>query len=155
MEKFLQNLQEAEKIIQTVDHIIYITFPLFKDKKLLLRVLSEIKKAVSNCINSVLQYEYLFKRIKLYKDPKINLQTFTGKCAPRYNINKKEIGLIIQLFEIVEKHKDSPFEFIKDGKVIILSNEMEPETISVEKSKEFLVMAKEILAKVKETIKVK
>ena len=68
MERFLEYIQEAEKIIQTVDHMAYITFPLIKDKKLLLKILLETKIAVANCINSILQHEYIYKRITLYKN---------------------------------------------------------------------------------------
>ena len=70
MEKFLENLQEAENIIQTIDHMVYVTFPLIQDKKLLLKIILETKTAIANCINSILQYEYLYKRIRLYKEPK-------------------------------------------------------------------------------------
>ncbi len=148
----MEYIQETEKIIQTMDHLIYVTFPLVKDKRLLLKIISETKTAITNCINSMLQYEYLYKRIRLYKDPKTNLQTFKQKCAPRYKITEEEIKLIFELFEIVEKHKQSPFEFVKDDKIVILSNNLKPETITIEKSKEFLFLAKKILKKTKETM---
>jgi len=81
MEKFLEYIQEAEKIIQTVDHMVYITFPLIKDKRLLLKILLETKIAISNCINSILQHEYIYKRIVLYKNAKTNFRTFNEKCS--------------------------------------------------------------------------
>lgn len=147
MEKFLENLQDAENIIQTIDHMVYVTFPLIKDKKLLLKILLETKTAVANCINSILQYEYLYKRIKLYKDSKTNFRTFEERCAPRYKITKEEIKLIIELFDVAEKHKQSPFEFVRNEKVIILSENLEQKIITIEKTKEFLVLAKNILRK--------
>ena len=150
MEKFLDNLQKAEVTIKTADHLIYMTYPLVKDKRLLLKIISEIKNAVANCISSILQYEYLYKRISLYKDPKKNLKTFKEKCAPRYDITLEDIKLIIELFEIVEQHKKSPFEFIKDEKIVILSEDMRQKTLTVEKIKEFLAMAKNILRKTQE-----
>ena len=150
MEKFVENLIEAEKILQTADHMVYVTFPLIKDKRLLLRILQEIKRAVAICINSILQYEYLFKRINLYKEPKANFRIFLEKCAPIYSITKEEIALILELFDFVEKHKESPFEFIKDGKVVILSNGLKPRILTLEKTKEFLLTAKNILKKTKE-----
>lgn len=150
MEKFLDNLQKAEITIKIADHLIYMTYPLVKDKRLLLKIISEIKNAVANCINSVLQYEYLYKRISLYKDPKKNLKTFKEKCAPRYDITLEHIKLIIELFEIVEQHKRSPFEFIKDEKIVILSEGMGQKTLTVEKTKEFLAMAKNILKRTQE-----
>ena len=153
MEKFLENIIAAEKKIQTADHLIYITFPLIKDKRLLLKILQEIKNAAVNCISSILQYEYLYKRISLYKDSKSNFRTFIEKCTPRYQITKEEINLILELFDFIEKHKESPFEFIKDDKVVILSNGLKPKTLTVEKIKEFLILIKNILRKTREVFK--
>jgi len=153
MEKIVEHVLEAEKNLKTVDHIVYVTFPLIKDKRLLLKVLQELKAIITHCITAVLQYEYLYKRINLYSDSKENFKTFTEKCAPRYDINKNEIRLIFELFDFVEKHKQSPFEFIKDEKVVILSEDSRPTTLSIEKTKEFLVLAKEIIKKTKEGMK--
>ncbi len=153
MEKIVESLVEAEKILQTADHLVYVTFPLIKDKRLLLKILQETKRAVAICINSVLQYEYLFKRINLYKDPKINFRVFIEKCAPAYSITKEESNLILELFDFAEKHRESPFEFIKDGKVVILSNGLKPIILTLEKTKEFLLVAKNILKKTKEIFK--
>jgi hypothetical protein len=153
MEKFLENIIAAEKKIQTADHMIYVTFPLIKDKRLLLKILQEIKNGVTNCISSILQYEYLYKRITLYKDPKSNFKTFIEKCAPKYKITREEINLILELFDFMEKHRESPFEFIKDDKVVILSNGLKPKTLTVEKTKEFLIIVKNILKKTHETFK--
>lgn len=153
MEKFLEKIEEAEKTIQTADHMIYVTFPLIKDKRLLLKVIQEIKTAISNCISSILQYEYLYKRITLYKDSKTNFKTFTEKCTPRYQISREEIKLILELFDFVEKHKESPFEFVREEKVVILSENMRPKTLTIEKTKEFLILAKNILRKTRETMK--
>jgi len=153
MEKFLENIVAAEKKIQTADHMIYVTFPLIKDKRLLLKILQEIKNAVMDCISSILQYEYLYKRITLYKNPKSNFKIFIEKCTPRYQITKEEINLILELFEFIEKHKERPFEFIKDDKVIILSNSLNQKTLTIEKTKEFLMLVKNILRKTRETFK--
>jgi len=145
MEKFLENIEQAEKIIQTTDYLTYMTFPLIKDKRLLLKIISEIKIAIAKSINSILQYEYLYKRILLHKDPKLNFKTFKEKCAKKYNITEQEIKLILELFDIVEKHKKSSMEFLRKEKIVILSNNSEPRIITLEKTKEFLTTAKNIL----------
>ncbi|MAG79144.1 hypothetical protein CMI40_02100 [Candidatus Pacearchaeota archaeon] len=152
MEKFLENLEKAEKIVQTTDHMIYVTFPLFKDKRLLLKILLEIKIAVSSCINSILQYEYLYKKISLYKDPKTNFRTFEEECAPRYKISKEDIRLILELFDLVKKHKESPFEFIRNEKIVILSEDLRTRTLTIEKIKRYLILTKDILRKTKQSI---
>lgn len=150
MEKFLENVQKAEATIKTADHLIYMTFPLVRDKKLLLKIISEIRDAIAGCINSILQYEYLYKRISLYKDSKTNFKIFREKCAPRYGITSEETELVIELFEIVEQHKKSPMEFIKNEKIVILSENMGQKILTVKKTKEFLTLAKNILKKTKE-----
>ena len=152
MEKFIENLKEAEKIIRTIDHLTYVTFPLVKDKRLLLKILSETKLAVANCINSILQYEYLYKRIKLYKDPKSNFNTFKEKCSKTYGITNEELKLISDLFEIVEMHKKSSMEFVRSEKIVILANNSQPKSISIEKIKEFLRISKSLLQKTKNRI---
>ena len=153
MEKFLEALSAAEKNLQTVDHMVYITFPLIKDKRLLLKVMRDVKTIISTCINIILQHEYLYKRIRLFQDSRENFRTFTEKSSGRYGIIRDEIKTIRELFDFVERHKTSPFEFIKDEKVIILSENMKPAALSLEKTKEFLNLAKEILKKTKQGIK--
>ena len=152
MDKFRENFQEANKIISTVDHMLYVTFPLIKDKKLLLKILVDTKIALSKCISSILQYEYLYKRIKLYNNPKTNFKTFEEKCAKRYNLTEQDIKLILELFDFVEKQKKSSMEFMKNGKIVILSPSLQQKTITIEKTKEFLTLTKKILKKIRETI---
>lgn len=152
MEKFLEYLEVAEKKIQTVDHMIYVTFPLIKDKRLLLKILSETNLIILNIVNAILQYEYLYKRIELTKDARTNLRIFVNYCAPYYKITENELRLILQILDLAEKHKKSPFEFVKEEKVVILSNSLKPEIITLEKSKEFLLMTKSLLKKTRETI---
>ncbi len=152
MEKFLENLYEAEKIIKKIDHMIYITYPLIQDKRLILKTISEAKRAIIKCINSILQYEYLYKRIRLTKDPKENMRVFKLKCAPRYDISVGKIKIILELFDLVEKHKKSPFEFKKQEKIVILSEDSKPKVIVIEDAKKFLSLAKELLTKSKKLI---
>lgn len=152
MEKFIEYLQEAEKKIRTVDHLIYMSFPIIKEKRLLLKIFEDIKTIITNCINAILQYEYLYKRIRLSQNPKTNLETFKIKCAPKYGLTKEDISEITELFDIVEKHKESPIEFVKENKIIILSENMKQKTVKIEKTKELLLLTKRILQKSKEKI---
>ncbi|MGD9276775.1 MAG: hypothetical protein PVJ67_06410 [Candidatus Pacearchaeota archaeon] len=149
MEKFFENLQSAEKIIFSCDHLLYVVFPLVKDKKILLKILTDTKDAIAKCINSILQYEYIYKKIKLYKTPEENFKVFKEKSASRFGIDKKEISLIINLFDLIDFHEKSSMEFIKDGKIVILSEGMKSETVSVKKIREFLNLSKKILKEAK------
>lgn len=152
MEKFLENLQEAETTLRTADHMFYVTFPLLKDKKLLLKILQDTKTAISKCISSILQQDYLYKRISLYNNQKANFRTFESKSSKRYNITEQEIRDIKDLFDISESLKQSSMEFLKNDKIVILSRDMQPKTITTEKIKEFLTLTKNILRKTQNAI---
>ncbi len=152
MEKFLENIRQAEKITRTADHLIYVTFPLIKDKRILLILISELKKAIANCINAILQYDYLFKKISLYQDAKINFETFKNKSSKRFDITEEEIKLITKLFEIEQYHQKSSMEFTKDNKLIILSDDMRQKIITLDEIKQFLQLSKDVLKKTKSAI---
>lgn len=153
MEKFLEYLTEATRITKACDHMIYVSYPLIKDKKLLIKIIIELKKSLAYCINSILQYEYIYKKIKLYSDAKANLETFINKSSIRFNITKQEIKNILELFEVVETHKNSPMVFTKDEKIVILTDNMRKEIITLEKTKQYLQLTKNILNKT--TLKIK
>jgi len=152
MNEFLENLEEAEKITRTADHLIYVTYPLIKDKKLFLKILTEINRAIIKSITAILQYEYLYKRIILYKDPKTNFETFKTKSAARYNISREEIKKIFELMNLVDEHEKSTMEFVKDDKVIILAKDMKSSVLNLEKLKEFVSLAKSILSKIRKIL---
>jgi len=151
-EKFIEYLIQAEKNLHIASHMAYVTVQLIRDKKLLLKILSETHLATLNIINSVLQHDYIYKKIRLTKDAKTNLRIFIEKSAPRYQITEQETKLILELISLAEKHKQSPFEFVKDNKVVILSNNLKTETINLEKLKEFITTTKSILDKVKSNL---
>ncbi len=150
--RYFENLDEAERLLKTSDHLIYVSYTLLKDQKLLVKILPEIKSAISKALNAVLQNEYLYKRIKLYKNPKDNFETFKKKCASRYNITTSEIKKIEELFKIVESHEKSPMEFIRGENVVILSETNSHLVVNFESAKEFLRLGKVILEKVRSKI---
>ena len=152
MEKFIESLTDAGKTIKIIDHMIYITYPLVKDKRMLIKILVEVQKALTKCINSILQYEYLYKRIRLYNDPKENFRTFREKCAPAYEITEEEVKKILELFSIVQGHNKSTMEFMKKEVLVILSENMEQKVINFEGAKEFVNISKKVLEKVQNRI---
>jgi len=152
MRKIFENLLEAERELKRIDHIIYITFPLLKDKNILIKSLIHTKEAVAKCINSILQYEYFHRKIELSENPITNFRLFKEKCSKNYFINEKEVKMIEELFDLAKSHKQSPMEFIKDGKVIILSDNMVKKTFTLEDVKKFLEMSKRVVEKTKEVL---
>ena len=104
-------------------------------------------------INAILQYDYVFKRIQLSKNPKDNFDTFITKCARRFNITSEEISDIMNFLTIVESHKKSPMEFIRHEKIVIMSENLSTNIIDQEKIKNYLNLTKRILEKARFVIK--
>jgi hypothetical protein len=147
-ENFLSTLDDAQRHLKTADHMIYITFPLVKDKRILIKVLEEIHNSLSKMIAVVLEYEYKMKRIKKYNDEKMNFEIFRQQCASRYNLKPEQTEKIIEIIRIAEKHRQSPFEFARKDKFFIMSENLKMDTINIEKLKDFLAVAKDVMMKV-------
>ncbi len=152
-EKFIENLDKASRVLQTADHMLYMTYPLIKEKRLLLKILDETYIAFLNIVNAILQYEYLYKRVQLYSSARDNFSVFKNKCAPKYNISPQQIEKILEIFNLTEKHKKSPFEFVRNDKIVIMTNAFKTDTVTVEKMKDFILIAKDILRKAETIIR--
>ena len=99
-------LDKAERSLRNVDHMVYITYPLIKENKLLKLMLEQLYE-IANCIvNAILKYEYAYKRIQLYTDSSQNFETFK-RCAPRFDISSQEVDNLKTLLTLMQKHKDS------------------------------------------------
>ena len=147
MKKILQNLEEATRIIQAADHITTNTYPLIKENRILLHSTLEIKKANTKIITAILQYEYLYKRIRISFDHQENYETFKKKCAQKYEITLEEIKNIEEIIKIYNAHKKSPIEISKNRKIIILSKNMEKIEITFDKTKKYILNSKNLLGK--------
>ena len=93
MEIYVKNLQKAEEKINKIEKLIVLS-QVSKNKKLMLITLEEIEKALKDCISSALHFDFKLKRVKLYKDPHLNLKTFRDKSSKNFFINPQELNMI-------------------------------------------------------------
>jgi len=146
------SLDEARRMIKTVDHMVYVTYPILKENRLLIKMLEQVNNAVFNIINAIIQHEYAYKRIRLYSDMRANMEIFEEKVAPRYGISGEHMLGIKQVFNLIEKHRKSPMEFVRQNKFIIMSENLETENVTLDKLKFFLTISKELLKKAEMTM---
>ena len=139
MEKFKEDFQKAIRSIKIADHMTYVTYPLVNEKRLLLKIFTEITNSITYCISCILDYE------KINSRPPIELFI---ENAPKYEINKTQIKKIQEILKINQKHKESAMEFVKKNKIVILSDNLRTQTLDIYKIKEFLLIAKEFLMKI-------
>jgi hypothetical protein len=147
-EDLQKNLKESIKHLQIADHITYVTFPLVNDKRLLLKVFEEIYKSIVFSINSMVIFEKL-------ENKGINedfIADFLNKYGENYNFGNDKINKIFEIMEINRKHRESSMEFVRKDKLVIMSNNLNIQSLNIISIKEYLILAKELVIRVSEKI---
>jgi hypothetical protein len=142
--KFINEMIEAEKKWTSADHFIYVTMPVVKDERLLLRALEVLYKGLVINISAILKFEYLYKRINLSQNTRENLETFFKKCSKGYGLNELEKKILKEIMELGKRHKESEIEFPRKGRIIILNGTGSYE-LNLEELKEFLRVSRKLL----------
>ena len=146
------NLKESyssmQKHFNTADHLVFVTYPLVKDVKLLLQVVDSLNKSMIAMVDVLLLYEREYKRIGPYSDNMDHkLDVFRDYCMPRYGINKEFLGLFKEINGLVRAHKSSPVEFKRDDKYVICGSDYKMTTITLEQVKGYVLNAKPFILK--------
>ena len=142
--RYIENLENARKRRKIADHMTYMTYPIVRDKRLLLKIIDEIYNSFIGSINSILQYEYVKKRINLYNNAEQNLMIFFEKCTQNYGLSNEDIYSLKEFFSVYQKHKKSPIEFQRKDKIVMMSDDLKTATIDLEKIKKYLFLARKI-----------
>ena len=103
-----------------------------------------ISKSIINCIDSILKYET--PNLK----PDINV---FPKYARQYDLNNEQTKKILEIIDLNEKHKKSSMEFVRENKIVILSDNLKTQSLDLQIIKTYLLLAKELLMKVNQKIK--
>lgn len=153
MKKLLNELPEIEISIRKIDRLIYVIYPCIKEKKLLLKIINDIKDSITKLLVIILKRDTIYKKIELQRDAKGNLRTFIEKCAPRHNISKDQVREIIEILDIIRKHNISVMEIKKQDKLVILSEHFSQKIVTLQEMKEFSILTKQIFQKTTEILK--
>ncbi|MEK6914403.1 MAG: hypothetical protein AABW83_02020 [Nanoarchaeota archaeon] len=151
MDKYKNDLIEASRHLRIADHMAYVTFPLINEHRLLLKIFDEVYLSIINCINCILNYEYLYKRIRLFQSFNENFNLFI-RISKNYDLNEEQIKMIKDIIELNRKHKNSAIEFIKQKKVVIMSDNLGIQVLDLITIKRYLLLAKELMVKTRNRI---
>jgi hypothetical protein len=127
-----------------------VTFKVIEDKRILLNVLENLYKSLLYGIDCILQYEAATKKARLFKESRKNLHLFK-MIADSYGITTAEIRFIDEIFYITKKHKGSSMEFLKNDKIVIMSDN-DPYYLQLSTLKQYINSSREILRKIKKKI---
>lgn len=150
--KFADSVISIDKNLRVVENFFKTTNSIFDNPKLLLRILDILVREEKALISIILKYEYLKKRIFISKDAHKNFKIFFEVCISNYSLSnqeKKELKKIVLLDKI---HKDSGFEFIKNGKVILLDDHLKTTEISMKLIQDCSVSLRTLLTSLRQKI---
>lgn len=146
-------LVSAKRRIQVADHFLTQTYPLVHDPKLLVNILEGVFRAIEELINAILQHERAHERIPAYHEGNFaaKLAMIRGEVAKRYGFGHIDLAMITEIQELLHLHKASAMEFPRAGKFVMAGDDLEVQTISVEKVKTYLTRAKALYQKTLDT----
>ena len=150
MEAYQRLRDEAGKKISLADHMLFVTYPLVKDSKLLLAVMENIFLAHTHIMGSLLYYERIYRRVDPFFDTfESKYRLFSEKCAPRYAIETDYLKLMREVKETLTAHKRSPIEFSRKDQFVICSEDYQLKVLKVEDIKNLVSKTKEFFNKIK------
>lgn len=153
MEDFKKLLREANSSFKTADHLLYVTYPLLKDNKLIISMTENLNTALLKSMEALLYYDRAYKRIEIFsEDFYSKFDVFKRECALRYGLDRSYITLIQDLRDIINERKKSKMEFVKNDKYVICSDNYSIKTITINKLKEYLNISRPFLKKVNQII---
>jgi hypothetical protein len=153
MEKFQEYREKAKRNLQVADHMIYMTYNIVKDPKLLLAIMENIFLALTHSMSSVLYYERLFKKVPPFTDNfESKFTIFKERCAPKFKVEKEYLNLIREVKDIILEHKKSPVEFVRKDRFVICNGNYKMKTISVDQIKKYISQTKTFVGKMNQIV---
>jgi hypothetical protein len=142
MKNIQKYLEDALKHINIADHMVYTTYPLVNEKKLLLKILEQLNKSLISLVYSSL----LLKNIKITNNNNLNIKSFK-KVSSTFSITKKESIVIEDIFNLSNNHIKSAIEFTRKERVIIMMDDLKTIPVDMKTMKIYLSTLKSIYLK--------
>ena len=146
MPKYLEALQKAQFQYDAAFHLLTVTFPLVKDPKLLIGILSNILTSVENSLDAILSYERQLQLVPHYLDNfQSKFNVFRYKSVKRNKIDPTLIQSIETVQNLLQLHKQSQIEFRKDDRLMICDNDFHIRQVTVLDIRSHLDASKSLL----------
>lgn len=149
MEQFDSYVATANKAFKIADHLVYVTFPVVRDNKLMATALEQLFVALQNGMSALLYHDAAYKRISAFPTAfERQLQIFKQSTCQRYHIGEDVCLLIRDIAGLIKNRRESPIEFSRRERYIIASETYKLTTLTVDKLKRYIIGTKEFLDKV-------
>ncbi len=153
MESVRSLAREANQFFNTADHLLYVTYPLINDTKLLMVIISNIYNSLFKGMQSIVRYDKIYKRIPPIGEDFFSVfEAFKTKCGPRYNFQREYTVLALDIRNIMHEREQSPIEFRRKENFVIASQDYKLRAINLNKVKDYLNATKSFINRLNEVI---
>jgi len=134
---------KSKRYLHVADHMVYMTYGVVKDSKILVSVMDSIFLSLTNSMNALLEQEKKFKAIPLVP------QGFEAKfmlfrdVAKKFKLDGAYLAMMRDVKDTILEHKTSPVAFRRKEQYVICSDSYNMRTINLDQIKEYLRMTRE------------
>lgn len=144
MEKHIELKQEANRHLKIADHMLYVTYGLVNEKRLLIKIFDEIYKTVYFSICSIVYWDIYRRKINSSLNNEEIIEYFFNVFPKEFNLNENLFNNIKEILEINNNHKKSAIEFVKKEKIVIMADDLDTLVLDINSIKKYLGIAKEL-----------
>lgn len=146
MEKYQEALQKAKLQYDAAFHLLHVTYPLLKEPKLLIVILSNIHTSIEFCLDAILSYERQLQLVPHYLNNfQSKFNVFRYKSVRRNKIDNSLIETIETVQQLLQLHQRSLIEFRKDDRLLICDKEFAVQQVTIPNIRHYLEASKTIL----------
>ncbi len=139
MEPYLKLLESANLDFKNADHMVFVTYPLVNDPKLIMAIAEKLYNSIMSAITSVLTYDYNYKRVEILPEQdREKVDLFKVDTIKRYNFSREILVVIEELKDLLEFRKKSPVEFVRKENFVVCSSRYNTKTINLQKIKYYV-----------------
>ncbi|MBI4151491.1 hypothetical protein HY496_00845 [Candidatus Woesearchaeota archaeon] len=146
MEKYQDALEKARFQYDAAFHLLNVTYPLIKDPKLLVGILSNISISMENALDAILSYERQLRLVPHYSDNfQSKFNVFRYKSMRRNKIEPELIQSIEMVQSLLSLHRRSLIEFRREDRLILCDREFTTNQVTIPDIRSYLDASKSLL----------
>ncbi|MEM0231109.1 MAG: hypothetical protein QXW00_03095 [Candidatus Woesearchaeota archaeon] len=133
----------ARSYLAAAENILNFIYPQNKNARLFLPALENTFLAMYTALNSLLRKE--LKKFKMHppkNDSFLDRLPAFKESLKRNGLSFSYATVALEMFNIIEEHKKSPVEFVRDGKFIICDDKFKTRMLSYEQLKGYVLKTK-------------
>lgn len=142
MDEVRELIRGARKKFEIAEHLLYTTFPLVNDTKILITIAGNLYKSVFKGIDALIKYNYIYKKIsKEPVDVMEKIEMFKN-FADKYKFDRNFVVLAQDLKSLMAHKNNAPIEFKRGSNYVLADKNYKLRSVNYDKVKSFDLQVK-------------